>query len=354
MTDTSMTSVLFRALAESVDSGVFLDTKFYVFSRRRNSGKVDLPLAIHANSSVLKQKSSYFHDLLSGGFFESESKDLNGMCPGPEAVSAEEYSYESDSDLDEEEEIDTKEAVYVEEYSHVESGDGDLDEEATENIRAPGHRKPRISDSFDRQPTGVLRTGLEPMHIRSEAADPPDRPVHLGHVICVRDHAYKSWRSLVLYLYSGEIHFRTLRSQGAVSDKRPPSHLQSCSPKSMYRIADKLGLEDLKKKSAEAIRVKLSANNIVKELFSKFTSWYPEIADIEVEVFLSLRDNIAYEELEEMIPEVVQGSIPHCRTVMSKILKACWNPPLQVPKPFAFPVTHVNKAGERGFDGWFN
>ena len=44
----------------SMSSGTFFDTKFFVFSRRRSSGFVDRPLALYANSTILRSSSKYF------------------------------------------------------------------------------------------------------------------------------------------------------------------------------------------------------------------------------------------------------------------------------------------------------
>lgn len=60
--DTAISPTLATALAKSMDTGHFLDTKFYVFTRRQKSGEVDLPKAIYANSYILKKRSSYFND----------------------------------------------------------------------------------------------------------------------------------------------------------------------------------------------------------------------------------------------------------------------------------------------------
>ena len=44
---------LLDALNDSITSGTFVDTKFYVFSRREASGRVGSPLALYCNSRVL-------------------------------------------------------------------------------------------------------------------------------------------------------------------------------------------------------------------------------------------------------------------------------------------------------------
>lgn len=46
-------------LRQSMDRA-FIDTKFYLFSRRNNQGEAYKPVAIFANSYMLKQQSAYF------------------------------------------------------------------------------------------------------------------------------------------------------------------------------------------------------------------------------------------------------------------------------------------------------
>ena len=45
--------ILLDALNDSVTSGTFVDTKFYVFSRKEASGRVGSPRALYCNSRVL-------------------------------------------------------------------------------------------------------------------------------------------------------------------------------------------------------------------------------------------------------------------------------------------------------------
>ena len=45
--------VLLDALNDSIISGTFVDTKFYVFSRRDSSGRVGAPRALYCNSRVM-------------------------------------------------------------------------------------------------------------------------------------------------------------------------------------------------------------------------------------------------------------------------------------------------------------
>ena len=110
--------------------------------------------------------------------------------------------------------------------------------------------------------------------------------------------ALYSWQALLLYLYNDHLEFANLRSEGrAPSAAAVGIASPQCSPKSMYRLADKvckcsgttqttlcltsvvaqLGLADLKGEAFKAIEERLSKENIVKELFSDFTWRYVAI-----------------------------------------------------------------------------
>jgi len=45
--------LLLDVLNDSITSGTFVDTKFYVFSRREASGRVGSPRALYCNSRIL-------------------------------------------------------------------------------------------------------------------------------------------------------------------------------------------------------------------------------------------------------------------------------------------------------------
>lgn len=48
------------AVATSLASGAFVDTAYYVFSRRLSNGRVGVPRTIYASSAVLKAMDPYF------------------------------------------------------------------------------------------------------------------------------------------------------------------------------------------------------------------------------------------------------------------------------------------------------
>ena len=50
------------AFQRAMISGNFLDTKFYAYSRRKSSGTVHAPRAVHANSYILRAKEPQYFE----------------------------------------------------------------------------------------------------------------------------------------------------------------------------------------------------------------------------------------------------------------------------------------------------
>jgi len=98
--------------------------------------------------------------------------------------------------------------------------------------------------------------------------------------------------------------------------------LYSCSPKSMYRFADMLELDELRQRAFEAIKSNLSKENIIEEVFSKFTSRYPEVLEMEIRLLNTMRDERS---IQEALPAIVQrmvagGEFSHAGDALSKFV----------------------------------
>ncbi|OBZ71551.1 hypothetical protein A0H81_08953, partial [Grifola frondosa] len=221
-------------LAASVLSGGFSDVIFYIPSRRSASGKTVKTGVLFANSEVLKAASVYFFSLLDGGFSESRGIGRNDKSSQAHPALLDMYDYDDDSDLEDDEVIEKECSIDVKEVSG-------LFEFADERI-----------------------------------------------LTCSRLLYHEAITLQMPKIKKTEYFFAPLTSQGAretlgkVSASRSP---YKCSPKSMYRLADKLDLPTLKQKAAMDIQSKLRADNILQELFSKFTSRYPDILEAETTFF---------------------------------------------------------------------
>jgi len=94
------------------------------------------------------------------------------------------------------------------------------------------------------------------------------------------------------YCYTSRIEFCELQSQVEHGVQRlrvvgegPPS----CSPKSMYRLADLVGDKDLKALALKAIRERMTKTNVLEETFSVFTSQYPDVLKAQLDVLIEHR-----------------------------------------------------------------
>ena len=110
---------LLDALNDSITSGTFIDTKFYVFSRRGASGRVGSPRPLYCNAHALDTV-SYFstrelrkhpwrcesddiaYSVFSDGFSEGQARNINEGFPSDSLPHTEDHDYLSDSDLEDE------------------------------------------------------------------------------------------------------------------------------------------------------------------------------------------------------------------------------------------------------------
>lgn len=245
-------SSLLQACMLSLDSGNFIDTKFYAFSRRTKHGDVCAPKPIFASSWVLERKvPQYMKNLLSEDYGGNLTKgSLDGPFPGERDVlgATDSTLYESDSDL--------------------EDDDDDNDEEAAGNVQSNS-------------------SGLDP-EVQVEQASTKRHGT--GKIVVLRNFAYPTWKTLIYYLYSGKVAFSRLRSSNTQSAAAEDAGAQAnngptvptCSPKSMYKLADELDIKELKELAKKNLESQLSVENIMAELMSSFTSRYDEIREIEV------------------------------------------------------------------------
>jgi len=59
-----------------------------------------------------------------------------------------------------------------------------------------------------------------------------------------------------------------------------------CSAKAVYRLADKLGLAELKSRAFEHITKSLTVENVPYEVFSNFSATFEVVRKVEVKYFL--------------------------------------------------------------------
>ncbi|GLB39078.1 hypothetical protein LshimejAT787_0602400 [Lyophyllum shimeji] len=248
------TRKLQEALCNSLAGDAFGDAKSCLFARRVGKGHVTRPQVIFANKSLLQGHSAPLDKLLDAVENIVTVRDLAYVSRGDM------YEYDSDSDLE----------------SEPEEGDGDPND----------HNDCAIGAAVTIQGKEKAAHGITELGENER-------------VIFIRDAAFKTWKSLVFYLYTGEVNFR--RSSSDVPQPGlEPNTPAPCSPKSIYRLAIKFDLPELKLLALNAIARDLSEGNIVNELFSRFTSMYAEVQKLEA---------------------VVAGNLPHCFSVLDAIMR---------------------------------
>ncbi|ORY43939.1 hypothetical protein BCR35DRAFT_311190 [Leucosporidium creatinivorum] len=133
--------------------------------------------------------------------------------------------------------------------------------------------------------------------------------------VVVTDAAYQSYRSLLHYLYTDSITFAPLSSSYHVARESAalagtPFPYESrrayllantpfptasttgaggvgpCSAKAIYRLADKIGLNELKERAFDHIVKSLTVQNIPYEVFGSFSSRFEEIKRVEISFLL--------------------------------------------------------------------
>ncbi|KAH7907801.1 hypothetical protein BJ138DRAFT_1116378 [Hygrophoropsis aurantiaca] len=319
-----------KILAQSLGNGSFFDTKFIIPSRRKTNGNIGAPRTVYARVAVLEAISP----LLSIGNILGKDNtlfvDLAGV-PGVQS-SNEEYDYESDSDWDGDEDR---------ERGPTTEGRSELAGVTIEEIQDKTHRfkedtsltTPALpslleaSNNDDVQPPSsndiisVSSFSDFEKEGTKHAPIPTDHGTSAVHNIYVKGVSYKTWRAFVYYCYTGRVEFSPLRSCMITPANIPEGEDRRCSPKSMYRLAKMIrALEDV---AATAIHENLSKSNILDEAFSKFTSLYPVIQQMEMEILMKNRTSPAIiQVLPDIIRRMFEGEIPHAQKMVSDVMQS--------------------------------
>ncbi|EKM49898.1 uncharacterized protein PHACADRAFT_179263 [Phanerochaete carnosa HHB-10118-sp] len=271
------------ALAASISSGTFTDTAYYLFSCRTADGGARHPRAVYASSQVLKASGDHFDAQLGGGF------STNDEIPAQTS----DYGYESDSDLDDEEDVN-----------------GDLE--------IVNGSKGKAVEDIDKEPASISTT------LRDEATA---RGVQ--HNVFVPDVAATTWRALIFFIYTGKVYFSPLRAYGLENRRKAlrchaaqnPDLPALCSPKSLYRLADIISLPSLKSLAEADIKRQLSVTCIAEELFSCFSSTYPDILSAQLGfLYAEGRMPQVMQKINKNLAAVTAGQMPHAEAVLSALL----------------------------------
>ncbi|GJF00215.1 hypothetical protein PsYK624_164950 [Phanerochaete sordida] len=307
--------VLEDVLADSLAGVPFNDVTFYAYTTWLPSGKAGRPRAVHANSRILKASSMYFRRLLSAPVSTPSALSAKALMQPTDG-----YEYDCDSDLEDEDE------------------DGDI-AALDSSIATPNGAC--IDEGKEEQPLDgapAATTGSTTGTAINTAGN--TRVVQLDSI------AADTLEAVIFYLYTGKIYFRPLRSRGiralieakALRVEHP--NRPTCSCKSVYRFAAEAGLDALTALAEAHLFAQLHADNILHELFSKFSARHPAILRRQAGL-LHARPWAppAPTSLAHIVRRVVRGEMPHAAPVLTLLLGAiaAAPPPTRQPSPAAAP-----------------
>ncbi|KAI5993832.1 hypothetical protein F5J12DRAFT_963130 [Pisolithus orientalis] len=220
------------------------------------------------------------------------------------------YGYESDSDLEDEDDgtsvkSDTGDILASRAHTPVATGS-----DHEETVSYP--YLPDTSSSADDYTFPVKQNGLDATSVMpswgSQDLQSSGMPLlsDRGCHIFVKDTAFQTWYSLLYYLYTDNIAFSPLKSsgpQGPQRFSRTAKPRPQCSPKSMYSLATKLGIDKLRDQAFASIRSNVDENNLLQELASSFTGRYPAVLELELDL---LAEEIASAPIVEGLPHLMR------------------------------------------------
>jgi len=191
-----------EALRDSIASGKFVDTKFWVFSKRSSrSGRVGEPKALFANGHVVRNVSQ----LGARAFFipncygspshwfivlnqRESGENLRTQFPVDRRSSTRDYDYDADSDLEEDEDWDPSDIedtrVVPSKYKSDKSDSATLI--GSQNSDAKGNESPDVISVSDMD--SLLSDSADTKAGAEVAAT--SNPTHVGTVVVIEDVAF--------------------------------------------------------------------------------------------------------------------------------------------------------------------
>ncbi|KAH9002814.1 hypothetical protein EDB86DRAFT_2898257 [Lactarius hatsudake] len=309
---------LLESVGQLLDDPVYSDIEFVLPSRNPRAPALR---RIYATKRLLS-RADYFDSMFNAGFVEASSDTSTFEIAG-------------DTNLDN---VDA-----ASEYTALDHEPDDIPHDFLEpGINVTAEELEGDDDSGegeDEKPRNVRQKVVHPSSPRGanaqilprSAATATDRdvpgPPKLR--VVVKDVAYATYRAVLYYLYTDRIRFAPLSSSflsscspGATCEQIPndsqaslgpvtrtgladvnagassrrewiqewergnPGHPVPCSAKAVYKLADKLGLAELKSRAFEHITKSLTVENVPYEVFSTFSATFEVVRKVEVKYFL--------------------------------------------------------------------
>ncbi|KAG2150420.1 hypothetical protein DEU56DRAFT_27552 [Suillus clintonianus] len=322
------------ALRQSMDDGEFADTKYYVTSKRRTSWKSPGKTRfVYANDAVLNHGVGIVP--VSPSPIKEDSLLVRYQSEPMLMRDAEQYNYDSDSDIEEEDEEEEEKPKpkpkpkpnekqqeahrqyqpyrYSQSYYPVAApSESDISDDTSDSSA--------LSSDDGLHWTKRVHPGFRSMDTLVPEAVPPPFPSG-QRMVLVRDTAFATWTSYVYYCYTGQVSFYLLKSKDSTSRRDKTTGTLRCSPKSMYRLADKLKNARLRALAFQAIKSSLSNSNILDESFSWFTAQYPDIQKMELELLMKFRKTPEVSRrLSRILEAVSRGEKPYAHAMLHGFL----------------------------------
>ncbi|KAI9569722.1 hypothetical protein HD554DRAFT_508207 [Boletus coccyginus] len=290
-----------RVLSQSLTTGKLFDVEFLTPSTRSPSGNTGKPLPTYTSLVVLEEHVNLSSSVLKEGWINALSyRDDTGAKRVGQISCPDGYDHELDSDFDFEDEDEASSPLCQQSESGVESTSS-----PSSDFVLDGASDQR---SVDYRPEEVIK-------------DPKGPPSDYERTVLVEFAAHRTWHAFVWYCYSGNLEFAKLKSQVKPSNRHirvtpleggPPT----CSPKSMYRLADLVGDKNLKARALAAIKERLTEANVLDETFSLFTSKYPDVREVQLGVLV---EHCGSPEVKKAFLRAMgkYSSMPHAEPVLS-------------------------------------
>lgn len=174
-----------------------------------------------------------------------------------------------------------------------------------------------LSDSDDEQGPGASGSASGN---RSRAGEPPS-PIRYQ---VIRDTPRTTYKAVLDVLVTGQIRFAHLRSAIKASGGDTKNEGGFASPKSVYRLADHLLLDSLKKVALADFASQLTAGIVLDELFSETCYTHKELQEaalaVAVQHWKTLKDTEKLEAILKRVEECEKGS-REAAGIVTKLLR---------------------------------
>ncbi|KIY61995.1 hypothetical protein CYLTODRAFT_197699 [Cylindrobasidium torrendii FP15055 ss-10] len=271
-------------------------------------------LSIRQSLTNMAANHSAFFVLGQAEGFRSEDAllDLHRLPASQESLPT--LDYQDDSDFEDDDEVDAQGYPFDVSDSPQER----LSSTPVDNskVSKDSEKENSYTDSSTTQNT-VLPHIVVPRPEDVEAVMRSQKVLRYGRIKVLSNGAYRTWRAIIHYIYTGTLQFAPLRST-----KRSRPSPQACSPKSVYRVADEYGIDTLKQLAFKEIVGNITTKNVFEEVFSYFAHMYPAVHDHGMKVLLKNKSVPAVKKgIMENFHKYGEGAMkPHEKETMNKIM----------------------------------